>query len=186
MQLLKKALEEGDWVKVATVYEMLTGDMPDTIPVNHPNAPRIPTIDTIIEDLELLRDCDIGRPENFEDPVKPVAKKKRGRPKGSKTKKMKPASAKAQVMGDRTMAVTEVNTGKRNVQFVTGAEVTDEESKEKAMYKPPSERRDTYIPVKINCNKCGREYEINPAFIKPDPDVKGGGVYTCNGCQSRR
>ena len=183
MQLLKKALEEADWEKVSQAYEILTGDY-----INPPQMlsatleHTIPSIDSVITDLETVRDRNtLDFYGNEIIPIKPAVKKKRGRPKGSKTKKNTITK-----IGNREMETQEVDTGKRKMKFVTGEILTAQETAEKIMYKPPVERRNTYTGITTTCNKCGKTFEgVNPQFIKPDPDVKGG-TYTCNGCQSRR
>ena len=166
MQLLKQALEEGSWEKVSQAYEVLTGEHigpPETFSATLES--KVPSIDSIIDDLTFLKD---------------ITRKKRGRPKGSKAKKADIPTKEGKT------TTTEVDTGKRIIKFVTGETLTKEEEAEKVMYKPPVERRDSYTGVTATCSKCGRTFDrINPQFIKPDPDVRGG-VYTCNGCQSRR
>ena len=47
---------------------------------------------------------------------------------------------------------------------------------QKLIKSPPTPRRDTFVPIKINCRVCGRTDEVDPAIIEASDR------YKCNKC----
>ncbi len=148
---LRAAIDQLDWHGVAGAYEMLTGEQ-----VEVPNAP------------ETEKSCDKS---GISDIINPPPKKPRGRPK----KKVADSPAIERAMVDTPILIGKE---KKPNKFVDTGELHSEDkltAEERRKFRP-SERRPPARMIKLKCQNCTREYEMNADFILPDARK------LCNSC----
>jgi hypothetical protein len=164
LQLLKRGLERGDWKDVADAHEALTGEA--VVAPSGGGGER-----GVLEEIARLAAQALGPAVRLTEP-KP--RKKRG------------ATPTAAPQGRKGVAKSGVaDAANRFVDDLTEA-TEDIEIDRKMVVAPPTPRREPYVPLKIECGACHKQYDVHPDEIPPKFDKDDEGQdWVCNRCVTK-